>query len=198
MTAHHDQVAMAGFVGLGHMESAPDGTACEEAVRGLMVMYAGSEENCARVEPLLAGLSDRRRRVGDRPGQPQALKLADNFLSATALAATSQAVAFGQAAGLDTAVMPEVLNTSSGRSGATADKFPDEVLTGRYRAGFSNTLMARDVRLYLGEVERLGGRAVIGSVTASVWEEFAAAEPGADFTRVHPFTTEARGTPSDS
>lgn len=125
--------------------------------RTLMVMYAGTDEDCARVEPVLAGLSDRRRKVGDRPGQAQALKPANNFLSATALAATSEAVFFGRAAGLDPTVMLEVLNASSGRSGASADKFLSEVLTGRYSAGFSNTLMAKDVRLCLDEVRRLGG-----------------------------------------
>ncbi len=155
--------------------------------RTLMVMYAGTDEDCAHVEPVLAGLSDHRRRVGGRPGQAQALKLANNFLSATALAATSEAVAFGRAAGLDPAVMLEVLNASSGRSGATADKFPDEVLTGRYASGFSNTLMAKDVRLYLDEVQRLAGPATVGAVTGSLWEAFAAGEPGADFTRVYPF-----------
>ncbi|MET9992770.1 NAD(P)-dependent oxidoreductase [Streptomyces mutabilis] len=159
--------------------------------RTLMVMYAGTDEDCARVEPVLAGLSGRRRRVGDRPGQAQALKLANNFLSAVALAATSEAVAFGRAAGLDMAVMLEVLNASSGRSGATADKFPDEVLTGRYASGFSNTLMSKDMSLYLRETEALGGAAALAAVTQAVWEAFATAEPGADFTRVYPFTAEA-------
>ncbi|HWU08174.1 MAG TPA: NAD-binding protein [Streptomyces sp.] len=119
------------------------------------------------------------------------LKLANNFLSAVSLAATSEAVAFGRAAGLDMAVMLEVLNASSGRSGATADKFPDEVLTGRYASGFSNTLMSKDVGLYLRETGTLGGVAALAAVTHAVREAFAAAEPGADFTRVYPFTTGA-------
>ena len=58
-------------------------------------MYAGTDDACLRVEPVLAGLSDVRHRVGDRPGLAQAMKLANNFLSATALAATSEAIAFG-------------------------------------------------------------------------------------------------------
>ncbi|MEU5755910.1 NAD(P)-dependent oxidoreductase [Streptomyces sp. NPDC047829] len=157
--------------------------------RSLMVMYAGADDDCAHVEPVLAGLSDRRRRVGDRPGQGQALKLANNFLSATALAATSEAVAFGRTAGLDMGVMLEVLNASSGRSGATAQKFPDEVLTGRYASGFSNTLMAKDVDLYLAETRAVGGAAAVAAVVQAVWEVFSVAEPGADFTRIYPFTT---------
>ncbi|MGW1782505.1 NAD(P)-dependent oxidoreductase [Streptomyces sp. NPDC002143] len=176
-------------MGLGYVDAPVSGGAAGARRRTLMVMYAGSEADCARVEPVLAGLSDRRRRVGDRPGQAQALKLANNFLSATALAATSEAVAFGTSAGLDPAVLLEVLNASSGRSAATADKFPDEVLTGRYASGFSNTLMAKDVRLYLREVAELGGATVLAEVTQAVWGAFATAQPGADFTRIYPFTT---------
>jgi 3-hydroxyisobutyrate dehydrogenase-like beta-hydroxyacid dehydrogenase len=83
--------------------------------------------------------------------------------------------------------MLEVLNGASGRSVATSDKFPDHVLTGRYAAGFTNSLMAKDVQLYLRAVEDRGGARSIGAVTASVWDRFAAAEPGADFTRIYPF-----------
>jgi len=155
--------------------------------RTLAVMVAADDAACAYVEPVLAGLSDRRHRVGDRPGLGQALKLANNFLSATALAATSEAVAFGTALGLDLATMVEVLNASSGNNTATSDKFPNHVITGRYASGFANSLMAKDVRLYLAEVEQQGGPATVGKVTAGIWDRFAAADPGADFTRIYPF-----------
>ena len=115
------------------------------------------------------------------------MKLANNFLSATTLVATSEAIAFGLSEGLDMATMIDVLNAASGRSAATDDKFPNDVLTGRYASGFANSLMAKDVHLYLRAVEERGGPASIAAVTASVWERFAAAEPGADFTRVYPF-----------
>jgi 3-hydroxyisobutyrate dehydrogenase len=157
------------------------------------VMVAGAAAACAAIEPVLAGLSDRRRRVGDRPGMAQALKLANNFLSATTLAATSEAIAFGLSVGLDMATMLEVLDASSGRSGATDDKFPNHVLTGTYAAGFANSLMAKDLRLYLGAVEAQGAPGELGQVTAGVWERFAAAEPGADFTRIFPFVHGAGG-----
>ena len=155
--------------------------------RTLSVMYAGTDAACRAVEPVLAGLSDRRRRVGDRPGMAQALKLANNFLSATALAATSEAIAFGLSVGLDMETMLEVIDASSGQSAATRDKFPNHVLTGRYAAGFANSLMSKDLKLYLGAVEAQGAPSALGTVTESVWEQFAAAEPGADFTRIYPF-----------
>ena len=61
------------------------------------------------------------------------------------------------------------------------------MLTGRYASGFTNSLMAKDVQLYLRAVEERGRPSSIGAVTASVWGRFAAAEPGADFTRIFPF-----------
>ena len=157
-------------------------------------MYSGPDDACAHAEPVLAGLSDKRRRVGDRAGLAQAMKLANNFLAALALSATSEAVAFGVAAGLDMKVMLDVLNESSGRNSATEDKFPRQVLPGTYRHGFSNTLMHKDQRLYLQAVAARGCPAEIARVNAAVWERFAAAEPGADFTRIYPFV---RGTVTD-
>jgi 3-hydroxyisobutyrate dehydrogenase len=155
------------------------------------VMYAASDDACAHVEPVLLGLSDRRHRVGDRPGLAQAMKLANNFLSATALAATSEAIAFGIAEGLEMAVMLEVLNGSSGRSAATEDKFPNHVLTGRYASGFTNALMAKDVRLYLAAVADREGPVALGAVTAALWQQFAADVPDVDFTRIYPFVAHA-------
>jgi 3-hydroxyisobutyrate dehydrogenase-like beta-hydroxyacid dehydrogenase len=173
--------------GVAYVDAPVSGGVAGARARTLAVMYAAADDACARVEPMLAGLSDRRHRVGDRPGLAQAMKLANNFLSATALAATSEAVAFGVGEGLDLATMLEVLNGSSGRSAATDDKFPNHVLTGRYASGFTNSLMAKDVQLYLRAVSERHGPATVGSVTADNRNAFAADEPGADFTRIYPF-----------
>jgi 3-hydroxyisobutyrate dehydrogenase len=173
--------------GIAYVDAPVSGGVAGARARTLSVMYAGPEQACEVVEPVLAGLSDRRRRVGERPGMAQALKLANNFLSATALAATSEAVAFGISVGLDMATMLEVLDASSGQSGATSDKFPNHVLTGRYAAGFVNSLMSKDLKLYLRAVEAQGAPAVLGRTTESLWDRLAEAEPGVDFTRIYPF-----------
>jgi 3-hydroxyisobutyrate dehydrogenase-like beta-hydroxyacid dehydrogenase len=173
--------------GVSYVDAPVSGGVAGARARTLAVMYAGSDEACARVEPVLAALSDRRHRVGDRPGLAQALKLANNFLAATTLAATSEAIAFGRSVGLDMATMVEVLDGASGRSAATNDKFPNHVLTGRYAAGFTSTLMTKDVQLYLRAVEEEDRPSPIGAATGALWESFAAKEPGADFTRVFPY-----------
>ena len=173
--------------GVGYVDAPVSGGPAGARARSLLVMYAGSDEAVAGVEEVLAALSDRRQRVGDRAGLAQTMKLVNNFLSATALAATSEAIAFGTAAGLEMSTMLEVLNAASGQSAATSDKFPAQVLTGRFASGFSNTLMSKDLQLYLGAVEEAQAPRSLGKSTASIWQRFAEQEPGVDFTRIYPF-----------
>jgi 3-hydroxyisobutyrate dehydrogenase-like beta-hydroxyacid dehydrogenase len=171
--------------GIGYVDAPVSGGVAGARARTLTVMFAGPLARCEEIAPVLAGLSDRRHRVGDTAGLAQALKLANNFLSAVALAATSEAISFGVSAGLDMGVMLGVLDASSGQSQATTDKFPNHVLSGRYAAGFTNTLMDKDLRLYLESAAPPPGS--IGAATASLWHRFADAEPGEDFTRIYPF-----------
>jgi 3-hydroxyisobutyrate dehydrogenase len=173
--------------GIAYIDAPVSGGVAGARARTLTVMYAAAESACEPVEPVLRGLSDRRYRVGAEPGMAQAVKLANNFLSATALAATSEAVAFGEAVGLDIPTMLEVLANSSGQNAAITDKFPNHVVTGRYASGFANSLMAKDVRLYRGEVADAGCPSPIGEVTSALWERFAEQQPGVDFTRIYPF-----------
>ena len=179
--------ALLGDAGVAYIDAPVSGGVAGARARTLAVMYAGTDGACTAVEAVLNGLSDRRYRVGAEPGMAQAVKLANNFLSATALAATSEAVAFGEAVGLDIPTMLEVLANSSGQNAAITDKFPNHVVTGRYASGFANSLMAKDVRLYRSAVADSGSPSTIGDITTALWDRFAEQEPGADFTRIYPF-----------
>lgn len=86
--------------------------------------------------------------VGDDPGHGHAVKLLNNYLSCTALLATSEAIVLGQQIGLDMETMCEIFNVSSGRNSATEDKFPDAIAKGR-GVGFALELMEKDIRLLL-------------------------------------------------
>jgi 3-hydroxyisobutyrate dehydrogenase len=96
------------------------------------------------------------------------------------------------AAGLDMAVALEVINMSSGQSNASTDKFVKQVLPGTYAAGFANSLMAKDVRLYSGAVAATDSPVILSARIRQVWDGFAAAEPGVDFTRIYPYVRDSR------
>jgi 3-hydroxyisobutyrate dehydrogenase-like beta-hydroxyacid dehydrogenase len=128
----------------------------------LTVMASGPRELFDQVQPLLAQFG-RVLFVGEKPGLAQTLKLANNLMSAAAIAITAEALALGVKAGLDPTVMLDVINTSSGRNTASMDKFPNHVLTRGFDFGFSAGLSFKDVRLCLEEAEALGVPMLLGS-----------------------------------
>jgi 3-hydroxyisobutyrate dehydrogenase-like beta-hydroxyacid dehydrogenase len=128
----------------------------------LTLMVAGPTAATARAKPLLE-VFGKVIVVGEKPGLGQTLKLANNLMSAASLAIASEAMAMGVKAGLDPAVMIEVINASSGRNSATQDKIPKHVLNRRFDFGFANALSFKDVRLCLDEAEALGVPMVVGA-----------------------------------
>ena len=158
----------------------------------LAVMCAGPAAAVERLRPAFDAIAGAVFAVGERPGQGQAMKLLNNFLSAVAMTATSEAVAFGLAQGLDFATLLDVVNVSTGQNTATRDKFPQRVLSGTYDSGFAMALMTKDVTLYRDSVTEAGTPDAIGALTAAIWHAADVASPGADFTRIFEYITQER------
>ena len=118
----------------------------------LAVMVSGPQAEIDHVKDVL-GVFGKVFIVGEKPGMAQTMKLANNFLSATAMAATAEAVAMGVKAGLDATVMIDVINAGSGRTTASDQKFPQTILPRTFDYGFGTALMLKDVRLCFDEFE---------------------------------------------
>jgi len=65
-------------------------------------------------------------------------------------------------------------------------------LPGTYAAGFANSLMAKDVRLYSEAVAAANSPVILSERIHQVWGGFAAAEPSVDFTRIYPYVRDSR------
>ena len=156
------------------------------------MMVGAAATSFAELRPLLELVAHSCFHVGTTPGQGQAMKLLNNFVSATALAATSEAVVLGSRLGLDLPQMVAVLNASSGRTTASSDKFPRSVIPGTYDFGFAGTLMAKDVALYLAAAAADGAPRQIAECVGEVWNRFATAYPDADFTYIYQYVLNSR------
>jgi 3-hydroxyisobutyrate dehydrogenase-like beta-hydroxyacid dehydrogenase len=164
--------------GITAVDSPVSGGVAGAAAGTLAVMVAGPRALCASLEPLLA-VFGKVFFIGERPGLGQTMKLANNLLSATAMAATAEAIVFGVKAGLDPAVMCDVINAGSGRNTASQDKVPRQVLTRRFAHGFATGLMYKDVRLCLEEAQAAGAPMPVASAVRALWAR-ANDELGAD------------------
>jgi 3-hydroxyisobutyrate dehydrogenase-like beta-hydroxyacid dehydrogenase len=171
-------------IGVTYVDGPVSGGTAGARAGTISLMFAGPDAVLEAHQQIFEAFAGSIFHVGSRPGQGQAMKLLNNFLSATALASTSEALAFGRAHDLDMAMMIDVLNVSSGRNSATDDKFPRRVLTGTYDAGFRTALMAKDVRLYIEMVGEAGSPASVGRIVSEVWQHADAALPGSDFTQI--------------
>jgi 3-hydroxyisobutyrate dehydrogenase-like beta-hydroxyacid dehydrogenase len=157
----------------------------------IAIMLACSQASFERFKPMLS-LMGKPFYVGPKPGQGQAVKVLNNFLSATALAATSEAIAFGTGQGIDMKTILDIVNASSGRNSATDDKFPNRILHGRFDAGFTAKLQLKDIRLYLENARAAGISDEIAKVVVDVWQRMETAIPGADITEMYPYTQKGR------
>ena len=150
----------------------------------LAVMVSCPQETFTQVEPILANLG-RVIYTGAAAGLAQTAKLANNLLSAAALAVSSEAMAMGVKAGIDPRVLLAIFNAGSGRNSATEDKFPRAILPGTFDFGMSTGLFLKDVRLCVDEAESLGVPMIAGSAVRQLFgATLARFGPQSDFTSV--------------
>ena len=148
----------------------------------LAVMVSGPRADFEVAKPAL-GVIGKVFFIGEKPGSGQTMKLANNFLSATAMVATSEAVVMGVKSGLDPAVMIDVINAGSGLNTASRDKFPRSVLPRTFDFGFATGLMVKDVRLCLEEMKHLGLSMEVAEAVGRLWEVIIRdMGPDSDFT----------------
>jgi 3-hydroxyisobutyrate dehydrogenase len=166
---------------------APVSGGVPRAENGTLSIMVGSddEDAVARALPVLEALGDRIFRVGPL-GAGHALKALNNYLAAAAYAATAEALAVGQAYGLDPETLISVVNTSTGRSFSTEHVYAEHVVPGRYATGFMAHLLAKDVAIAADIARSAGIDAPALELVNARWAEAIASLPaGADHSEAH-------------
>ena len=134
----------------------------------LAVMVACPKASYDALEPVLKTFG-KIFHLGEVAGQAQTMKLANNLLSMTAIAVTSEVMVMGVKAGLDAKVMLDVINSGTGRNSASLDKFPRSVLPGTFDFGFATGLAYKDVCLCVNEAEALGVPMIAGGAVRELY-----------------------------
>ncbi|GGC96584.1 3-hydroxyisobutyrate dehydrogenase [Tersicoccus solisilvae] len=141
--------------GVAYLDAGISGGAAAAERGALTLMVGGEEEALDRVRPVLDHLAQQIHHVGPS-GAGHTTKLLNNFLNAIALSATAEVMVAAKKADLDLQTVLDVLNASSGVNFATLNRFP-RIIHGDYlEGGLTNTLMLKDVTLYLDLLGSLG------------------------------------------
>lgn len=165
------------------------------AGQGKLALMVGGTDDAAfeKVQPILDALSARLLRVG-KLGAGHAAKAINNAVAACIFAVTSEGLELGSRFGLDPAVLLEVLNSSTGRSGVSEGLFPGQVLSGKYSLGFALALMTKDVGL--ADSLRTGlslDLPILAKTYAQYQSALSALGVQADFTEYHKFVEDHSG-----
>lgn len=187
--------AEAGAAGISYVDAPVSGGRSGALEATISVMWAGPADLLEAHRPSLDAMAKHVFHVGTRAGQGQALKLLNNFLSATATAATAEALLLGLAQGLELETMLDVLNVSTGRSHASADKYVRRVLTGTFDSGFATRLMAKDVTLFAEAAAAASTPHEIATTVRELWDAVDVGLPASDHTEVFTFLRD-RDAPS--
>lgn len=151
----------------------------------LTIMTGGSDEALAVLQPVLSVLGSKIVHAGAIPGAGHAVKALNNLMSAAHLLVSSEAILAGQAFGLDPAVMLDIVNGSSGRSGSTETKWPRYILPATFDSGFSIRFMLKDMTIALRLAAEAGTPAPLSRAAVAAWARADAEMPaGADHTEI--------------
>jgi 3-hydroxyisobutyrate dehydrogenase len=151
----------------------------------LTAMAGGDPELLERVKPLLAAFASNVVWAGSL-GAGDAIKAVNNSLSAVSLTATSEMLVLAAAYGVSETEAVERFNAGAARSQNSEVKFPRDVLSRAYGAGFTAGLMEKDFVTGLHIAQEQSVPVPFMAAALRVWRE-ATTEmgPAADFTRVH-------------
>ena len=122
----------------------------------LTLMISGRESLVQEMDPIFKTLGKNLFYLGADPTLGQTMKLVNNTLCAVGMVASCEALVYGAKAGLDSKLMLDVLNVSSGRSFATLEKIPQCVLNREFPTRFTTELIHKDIKLCIEEAEKIG------------------------------------------
>lgn len=119
------------------------------------LIVAGAGAAITRAEPVLEALSDSRQPAGDDAGTAAIIKLLNNYLLLSGLAALADAVAVGQGAGIADVDLASVLNGLPVIAPGLQNRI-DGLLSDRHEPMFSVELGSKDLGLFAELAEQAG------------------------------------------
>lgn len=145
------------------MVDSPVGKTSEHAATGtLTLMVGGDPQVIERVKSVLDCMGSETFYCGG-PGMGHAMKITNNLLATTIMAANTEALAIGVKCGLTLELMIEVMKTTMAWNNQLAVAMPKKAFVGDDSPGFMVKLAAKDVRLAVELAKVQGFDALVGA-----------------------------------
>lgn len=150
---------------------APVSGAKVRAVDGTLTIMIGGDDADAieKAGPVLQTMGKQLFECGGL-GCGHAAKALNNYIAATAYAATAESCLIAERFGLDRHTLMDILNVSTGKSFISEVVMKDHVIDGKFATGFQLGLLTKDVRIAAGLGEAVGLDAPVSRLVRERWE----------------------------
>ena len=156
----------------------------------LTFMVGASSDLFAQLQPVLAQMGRNVVHCGE-VGTGQIAKICNNLLLGISMIGVSEAMALGNALGIDTQVLANIINSSTGRcwSSDTYNPWPGVIETAPasrgYSGGFGAELMLKDLGLATEAARQARQPVVMGAVAQQLYQAMSLrGEGGLDFSAI--------------
>lgn len=185
---------LAAAVGVTYLDAPVSGGVQGAEAGTLSIMAGGDAGAFERVRPVLESYSGNMFLVGET-GSGQAIKLANNIITAINIAALGEGLSAAVGAGVDLDTAAKVLSTSSANSHVLSSYFPRTLFTEDRPTGFALDFMLKDIKLFLNSTAQTALPTPVSNVVGDLFRIGNRDGRGAkDFTSVVEFYEDFTGT----
>ena len=185
-----DVAAAAAKQGVDLADAPVSGGTGGAAAGTLTFMVGASDTLFATLQPVLAQMGRNIVRCGE-VGTGQIAKICNNLLLGISMIGVSEAMALGNALGIDTKVLAGIINSSTGRcwSSDTYNPWPGIIETAPasrgYTGGFGAELMLKDLGLATEAARQAHQPVILGAVAQQLYQAMSLrGEGGKDFSAI--------------
>ncbi|WP_322105606.1 3-hydroxyisobutyrate dehydrogenase [Paraburkholderia sp. J41] len=167
--------ALAAAHGNAFVDAPVSGGTGGAAAGTLTFMVGGSAAIYESVKPVLSGMGKNIVHCGDT-GTGQVAKICNNLVLGVTMAGVAEAMALGDALGIDPKVLGGIMNTSTGRSWSsdTYNPYPGVIETAPasrgYTGGFGTDLMLKDLGLATDAAKSVRQPAFMGALAQQLYQ----------------------------
>ncbi|HEY1609938.1 MAG TPA: 3-hydroxyisobutyrate dehydrogenase [Paraburkholderia sp.] len=182
--------ALAAARGNAFVDAPVSGGTGGAAAGTLTFMVGGSDAQYEHVTPVLSAMGKNIVHCGDT-GTGQVAKICNNLVLGITMAAVAEAMALGEALGIDPQVLGGIMNTSTGRcwSSDSYNPFPGVIETAPssrgYTGGFGTDLMLKDLGLATDAAKGVRQPAFMGALAQQLYQAMSSRGDGKlDFSAI--------------
>jgi 3-hydroxyisobutyrate dehydrogenase len=161
--------ALAAARGLGFVDAPVSGGQAGAENGVLSIMCGGTEQDYAQAEPVMAAYARICRRLGES-GAGQLAKMMNQICIAGLMQGLSEALAFGQKAGLDGEKVVEVISQGAAGSWQMVNRHKT-MLADTFDFGFAVDWMRKDLAICLATADEIGARLPVTALVDQFYKD---------------------------